>query len=184
MGASPAQHPCGAPRPGPSMSCCLLRAGLTAPCTSRRSLCPMKGGERSFNDRRPTLAAPSLAGPRRLSGGAGLPEPLGQGQLPAAWDSPLWRTPGRPRPAHPGCPGPCCPGGARRRASHRCRAVRPDVGAAPPPGPRRSRIQAAFRRTYLCVREAACVRDGGVGGGGTGHTEGPTTSHLSQQGPS
>lgn len=151
----------GAAPTGPSMSCPPPPRRADSSLHQQASLCPMKGGERSFNDRHPTLA-----GPLPLSGGAGLPEPLGRGQLPAAWDSPLWRTPGRPRPAHPGCPCPCCPGGARRRASHRCRAARPGVGAAPPPGPRRSRIQAAFRRTCLCGREAACVRDRGVGVGG------------------
>lgn len=78
------------------------------------------------------------------------PSPISHLALPP-WDSPLWWNPGLPRPVCPGYPCPCCQGGARRRASHRCRAARPGAGAVLQPGLQHSRTQVVFQTTHLCV---------------------------------
>lgn len=65
---------------------------------------------------------------------------------PSRPDSPLCWAPPRP-----GRPGPCCQGGARRRASRRCRAAPPGAGAAPLPDPRHNRTPAGSRTTHLQV---------------------------------
>lgn len=92
---------------------------------------------------------------------------LGGPLPPSRPDSPLCWAPPRP-----GRPGPCCRGGARRRASHQCRAARPGAGAAPLPDPRHNRTPAGSRTMHLQVwRSRRCQRRGGAEGcqpGGAG----------------